>query len=406
MNNILLALTVVSMVSSQAVDWPGMLGPRGDLKSGDEIEIDIRLSGPKVSWKASVGSGFSGPVVSDGKVYIHHRMGPREVIDAYWLKTGEKAWSSGWDATYSDDYGKGDGPRATPLVSGNLMFVHSPDGVLRALDKESGTVRWKLDLSKTLESKKPFFGFGASPAVVGGMLILNAGGPEAGVVGIIPATGQVAWKRTAHPASYSTAIDIGGGGAAVFTRNGVVLIDASDGNILFDRRWCSRMEASVNAASPVFFDNRVIVTSSYGTGCLCLKRDGGKWTDSWSGDDILSCHFSTPLVSNGLLVGFHGRQEEGTELRAVEINSGKVLWKKPGMGAGWLGTTGNKLLALREDGSLSLLQPSTSGPGELGSWPLMTGPCWSPCAIAGGNLIARDSRELKVIRLGETKAKR
>lgn len=398
---VLVSILVFPTLSQSSGDWPGLLGPSGDLTSSHPVEFQFPPTGLQTVWKMPVGSGYSGPVSHNGVVLVFHRLGNQEFVESYLLANGEKKWSTNWIANYSDDYGKGDGPRATPLVVDGLVVVHSPDGVLRGLDFESGKVRWKNDVARAVDSKRPFFGFGASPAYVEGMLVLNAGGNGAGIIGLSPATGEIIWRQTNHPSGYSTAIGIGQGNAAVFTRNGIVILKAKTGELIFEKRWRSRIDASVNAASPLRCGQALFFTSSYGTGCIALRCNMGKWEESWSGDQSLSSHFATPVYVNGLILGFHGRQEVGTELRCIDPDSGKVHWKKEGVGAGWLGVAGNYVILLREDGHLSVFRPSAKGMQEIGSGQALKSPCWSPCALVEGFLLARDGSELKAIRLGK-----
>lgn len=404
---VFLSFLMVSPLPSQSLgEWPGILGQFGDLRADQSIEFQIPTSGLEAIWQKAVGSGYSGPVASRGKVILYHRIGEREMVEAFSLQNGDKQWSAQWESRYADAYGKGDGPRSTPLVVDGLVLVYSPDGVLRALDLETGGAKWRSDLANSLKSKQPFFGFGASPALVDGVLVLNAGGEGAGIVGILPKTGETLWRQTNHPAGYATAVDMGDGGAAVFTRTGIVLLRAKTGDLIYEKRWRSRMDASVNASSPVRWSQGLLFSSSYGTGCVAIKPKDGRWEEAWSGDKSLSCHFATPIHVNGLVLGFHGRQEEGTELRCIDPASGKVYWTREGVGAGWLGVSGDHVVLVREDGHLSVFKPSEQGIAEVGSGRILKGPCWSPCAITGGILLARDGRELKAIRLGRTKPNR
>lgn len=398
-----LALLALLALPGQAPDeWPGILGASGDLGSSRPVNITLSAKWPETLWTKPVGAGYSGPVVRNGRAILHHRNDNREVVEAFSLDKGERNWIASWESRYSDSYGKGDGPRATPLIVGDLIVTHSPDGIIRALDFGTGKEEWKCDLAGAVGAKSPFFGFGASPAMVDGVIVLNAGGEGAGIVGIHPGNGAILWRKTSHPAGYATAIGIEGGLAAVFTRTGIVILRAKTGEVVFEKRWRSRMDASVNAASPVRWDQGLLFTSSYGTGCIGLKRDGGQWREAWSGDKSLSCHFATPVHVGGLVVGFHGRQEEGTELRCIEPGTGIVKWKKEGMGAGWLGVAGDKVVMVREDGLLTVFKPSGEGMNEIGSARILKGPCWSPCAISSGIMLARDGKELKAVRLGTT----
>jgi outer membrane protein assembly factor BamB len=55
---------------------------------------------------------------------------------------------------------------------------------------------------------------------------------------------------------------------------------------------------------------------------------------------------------DGFLYGFDGRQEQGCELRCVELKTGKVRWSEKGLRAGTLMVVNGQLLVLTEKGEL------------------------------------------------------
>jgi hypothetical protein len=57
-----------------ADDWPQYLGPtRNSISPQKGILRSWPTNGPEVLWTASVGRGFGGPVIKDGKVYLLDR---------------------------------------------------------------------------------------------------------------------------------------------------------------------------------------------------------------------------------------------------------------------------------------------------------------------------------------------
>jgi hypothetical protein len=65
------ALVLMAAASSGlATDWPQYLGPNRNSTSPEKgILRSWPEGGPKVLWTVTVGRGFGGPVVKDGKVY-------------------------------------------------------------------------------------------------------------------------------------------------------------------------------------------------------------------------------------------------------------------------------------------------------------------------------------------------
>ena len=175
-------------------------------------------------------------------------------------------------------------------------------------------MRWQRSLNEEYKVSKGYFGVATSPLVEGGLLLINVGGPGAGIVALSTADGKEVWRATGDQASYSSPVvgTIGGKRLAVFfTRLGIVVLEPATGKVLFNKRWRARIDASVNAASPVVQDDRLFFTSSYGVGAITLRAKDGNFETLWQGEDMLSSHYGTPIESKGCLYGFDGRQEGG-----------------------------------------------------------------------------------------------
>jgi hypothetical protein len=102
----------------------------------------------------------------------------------------------------------------------------------------------------------------------------------------------------------------------------------------------------------VIVGNTIFVSAEYGPGAGALQFDGTKLVDLWASNDVLSNHYATSVFHEGTLYGFHGRQEFGPIFRAVDLQSGKVLWSTPRFGAGSVTLAGNRLVIVRESGEL------------------------------------------------------
>jgi hypothetical protein len=115
----------------------------------------------------------------------------------------------------------------------------------------------------------------------------------------------------------------------------------------------------VTAATPLVVGDLIFVSAQYGPGAGVLRVTGSEITELWTSDEVLSNHYATSVHRNGYLYGFHGRQEFGPSLRAVELRTGRVLWSEEQFRAGSVTLAGNRLLILREGGELVLAEAST-----------------------------------------------
>ena len=398
----------------QGADWPQWMGPQRDGSTQEKVRTGWAAEGPRVAWSVVVGRGYSGPVISGGRLVLHHRKGDEDVVEC-WDATrgGESSWRRVRPATYRDDFGFDDGPRATPAVVDGRVYVFGAEGTLACVGLDQGEVLWSVSVVERFGAEKGFFGFACSPLVVGGRVMLNVGGPRnSGVVAMDAGTGKIVWQATGHEAGYASPVLAGSGETAsvvFFTREGLVQVGLGSGRVEIEHPWRSRQGASVNAATPLLVGNRVFLTASYGTGAVLLERPGPEATGAsgkgvrvvWSGDDRLSSHYASVVHREGFVYGFHGRQESGALLRCVELATGKVRWTAEPMGSGTLILAGDRLLVLTERGELCVVPATADGfRVEARAQVLGTG-VRAAGALAGGRYYARDGRRMVCLELGE-----
>jgi len=398
---VLIALTVTAAWAS---DWPDFRGPARDGTS-DEAVAEFPEDGPERLWERPVGAGFANPVAANGRVLIFHRQGAEEVVEALDATSGETIWKSAYETNYRDSFGFDPGPRASPVVAGGQVYTFGAEGTLGCRRFADGAVIWQIDAHEQFGVEQNWFGAGATPLVEGSRLLLNVGGTDgAGIVAFDRDTGKVLWKATDHGASYASAImaDLAGERLAVFfTREGLVLLDPADGRVVYERRWRARSNASVNAATPIVAENTIFLSSSYGVGALALDFSASlEPRELWSGEDSLTNHYSTAVLHNGVLYGYHGRQEHGQSLRAIELRTGKVLWEERGFGAGSVTLAAGRLLLLREEGELVLAETSRERFHPISRAQVFSGETRAYPAPANGVLYARDETTLAALKIG------
>lgn len=391
----------ITSVFSRAGDWPWFLGASRDGSLGSPVQPWQGDDLP-AAWNIPLGEGFSGPVASNGKVVLFHRDGANHVVELVMAQDGKRVWQTRIPTRYEDPLGRGDGPRATPAIAGGKIFLTTPEAVLFAFDFTTGKKVWSVDLASTYSVPKGFFGYGVSPLIHQGSVLLNVGGEGAGVVAFSERDGAEIWKVTSQQASYASGImmNFGGQSLAVFlTRDGLLALDPAKGTVVHQLRWRSRQNASVNAASPVAIPGGVFLSACYNTGAIALELREGVLQKLWSGDESLSCHYSTPVYWDGHLYGFHGRQEEGAELRCVEFKSGKVKWTRPGTGCGWLLRAKDRLLVMQENGELLLLMANPAECQVMAKAKALNGSARALPAFVDNLLICRDSAECRAIKM-------
>jgi outer membrane protein assembly factor BamB len=339
-----------------AEDWPQFLGPtRNGVYAGTNLNARWPKEGPPVVWEMKVGEGFAAPVIADGRLVVFHRLGNKERLDCVEARTGKAVWNFEYVTEYADDFSRGDGPRATPAIAQGRVFAFGPAGILTCVNFTNGAKLWSVDTRKEFGASKGFFGMACSPLVEGGAVLMNIGGKRAGIVAFEAGSGKMLWKAGNDEASYSSpvAATINGKRYALFmTRKFFAALDPATGKIYFESPWQPAIQASVSAATPLVIGDLVFISASYGAGAAVLRFKESGPEKVWSADDILSNHYATSVHHEGLLYGFDGRQEQGCNLRCVELKTGKVRWSQARFGAGTVTLAGKELLVLTEKGEL------------------------------------------------------
>ncbi|MCB1035028.1 MAG: PQQ-like beta-propeller repeat protein, partial [Acidobacteria bacterium] len=296
-------------------DWPQWLGPhRNGHYEGPPLAASWREGAPPQLWSHEIGEGWSAPIVVDGKVVIYHRQGDQDVVEALRSESGERLWRTTFPTTYKDRFGLNGGPRATPAAAEGRVYLFSAEGVLRALDLADGRELWKVDTHALFEVEQGFFGASASPLVEGGRIFLNIGGSKtgAGLVAFEAATGEVAWKTTNHEASYASAAAATLNGRRwilFFDREGLVQVEPEKGRVFYTYPLRSESRTTVNAASPVVLGEKVFISASYHVGSALVDLGENGPEVKWNNHLSLNNHYATSMAKDGLLFGFHGRQE-------------------------------------------------------------------------------------------------
>jgi outer membrane protein assembly factor BamB len=387
-------------------DWPQFLGSyRNGSTQGETLLAEFADNEPQIIWKHKLGSGFSGPVVSEGRVFIFHRLGNKAVLDALSTNNGKVQWSFQYITDYTDDFGFDNGPRAVPLVHERKVYLLGAEGIAHCINAETGKSIWSFNLQEKLNSKKGFFGRACSPMIIDNSLILQVGGKAAGIIGLDTETGDLKWKATDHEAGYASPVEatIAGQKIAVcFTREGIVCINPADGKVLIEHAHRSSMNASVNAASPLMVSrDRVFISACYGVGATLWKivPEKNRLEPVWKTNQKLDCHYATPVHFNGHLIGFHGRQETGTELRCIDALTGDVKWQSGRMPAGSVTLAGKTLIIVSERGELILAKANENSFKPAARGQILGADTRAMPALSNGHLFARDKRQLVCVKI-------
>ena len=381
----------VSVSNQGSTDWTQWRGPNRDGKSTETgLLAAWPAAGPPLAWKATgAGTGYSSMSTSGGRLYTMGAQGGTEYLIAFDVATGRKLWQVAHGAEFSND--RGDGPRGTPTIDGDRLYVLGASGDLSCRRTDTGAKIWSVNVLSTFGGQNPQWGLSESPLVLADRVLVNAGGPDASLVAFDKTTGRVLWKSQSDRAGYSSAVlqKVGGIQQAVFfTAQRAVGVDVRDGRLLWEYPRVANRVA--NIATPIVRDNLVFLSSDYGTGAALLRLDAQgtaiRATEVYFTQAMRNHHASSVLV-NDSLYGFSSQI-----LTALKFDTGETLWRDRSVGKGSLVYADGHLYLYSENGVVGLAEATPTGYRETGRFSLQTGslPTWSHPIISNGRLYLRD----------------
>ena len=388
--------TVFSLAVIQAADWPQWQGAdRTRISKETGLLKQWPSNGPPVVWQATgLGSGYGSMAVAGERVFVQGTRGGNSMVVALNRADGKEVWSKALGRSGDDD--RGPGPRGTPTVDGDRLYVLTENGDLACL-KTDGAAVWQRNILRDFGGSQLRWLISESPLVDGAHLIVSPGGPGAGMVKLDKMTGKTVWqtKELSDTAGYSSAIaaDVQGVRTYLtFTAAAGVGVRASDGKLMF--RYDRAANRVANITTPVFHDNKVFFTSAYdtGAGLVNLTAQNG----SVSANEVyftreMKNHHGGVVLTNGYLYGF-----DDSILTCIEFATGKRMWRDRSVGKGSVILADGDLYLMSENNVVGLAAASPTGYQEKGRFSIADKglPSWAHPVVSGGRLYVRNQDSL------------
>jgi outer membrane protein assembly factor BamB len=390
-------LTVAAIAS--ATDWPQWRGPgRNGISTETGLLKAWPANGPSLAWKATgLGLGYSGASVAAGKVYT---MGDQK--DANYLfvvdeKTGKQLWSVNIGEAGAPGWGGFAGPRCTPTVDGNRVYVEGQFGDIACVDVTARKTVWQKHLVKDFGGSRPEWGFSESPLVDGDLLLFTPGGPQGAIIALNKTTGELAWRTkdfmdNAHYSSIIIASPEGVRQYVQLTDAHVVGIAPDNGRVLWQ---AARKGETAVVTTPVCKDNMVFVTSGYGVGCNMFKvtKEGPEFKAEqvYKNKDLENHHGGVVLIGDHV----YGHSDSKGWV-CMDLKTGKLAWnEKSKQKKGSICSADGMLYLRGEDGpgAVVLAQATPEGYVEKGRFDQPERSeknSWPHPVVANGKLYLRD----------------
>lgn len=409
----------VATVSALAAEWPQWRGPNRD-GVWPETGVAEKFDKPQLDlvWRTEIGSGYSGPTVWHGFVYVTDRLvSPKQVerVHCFDAQTGKKVWTHEYDCEYRD-VGYDAGPRASVTIDDSRAYSLGAMGNLFCFDARTGKIVWQKDLNAEYKIRMPTWGIASAPLVEGNLLIVQVGGDNACFVAFDKATGSEAWRALDDSASYSAPIVIDQAGKRVlvaYTGDNVVGLNPTTGDVYWKYPFPPK-QMVIGIASPVVNKDRLFVTNFF-DGSLMLKLDSDQpaveklWKRAGEDEqhtDALHSIISTPILEGDYIYGV----DSYGELRCLDAKTGDRIWESLGAvpKARWATIhfvrNGDKVWMFNERGELIISELSPKGFKEISRAKLIDpttdqlrqrgGVAWAHPAYAYKHVFARNDKEL------------
>ena len=392
-----LAIRIAGQSPAPSADWPQWRGPdRNGLSKESGLLQQWPASGPPLVWSiSSLGAGYGSVAIKDDRIFVQGSDGMQSIVDVLNRADGKGIWSKALGPAGNND--RGPGPRGTPTVDGDRVYVLTENGDLACLKTLDGSAVWQRNILKDFGGRNIDWEISESPLVDGNHVIVTPGGRGAGMVALDKLTGATVWtsKDLSDEAGYSSAVvgDVQGVRTLMtLTAEAGVGVRASDGKLMWRYRQVANRTA--NITTPIFSDNKLFYTSAYDTGGALLgltAQNGEVKAQEIYFTREMQNHHGGVLLINGYLYGFNN-----SILTCLEFSTGKMMWRNRSVGKGSLTYADGHLYIESEDNVVGLADASPTGYREKGRFriPDQGLPSWTHPVVAGGRLYIRNQRTL------------
>jgi outer membrane protein assembly factor BamB len=415
--------------SARGDDWPQWRGPTRDGRWREDGIVE-RFPAPRLApkWRAEIASGYSGPTVAEGRVFVTDRLVEPEQVErvhCFDAETGKPLWTHKYACPYVD-VGYGAGPRAAVSLDAGRAYALGTMGHLKCFDAASGGVHWERDLNADYRIRMPIWGIAASPLVCEDLVIVQIGGADgACLVALDKHSGQERWRALDDQACYSAPIVIEQAGRPVlvaWTGESVAGLDPQTGQVYWRHPFPPKNpKIIIGIATPVVDGERLFLTSFYeGSLMLRVPRDELAVSVLWqrAGLDERNTEALHSIISTPVLRGdrVYGVDSYG-ELRGLDAATGERVWEdltatpKARWSTIHFVRHGEQDWLFNERGELIIARLTPTGYQELSRTKIIEptmvqlgqrgGVCWSHPAFANRCVFARNDQALVCVSLAQ-----
>ncbi|CAM2066250.1 PQQ-like beta-propeller repeat protein [Sulfidibacter corallicola] len=399
---LLLNIAISAQAASPERGWPAFRGPSHNGSSPERnLNAQWAEKGPEVLWKMPVGAGFSEIVIAGDAFYTLFSAPEEgsdkksEFVGAFAVKNGKELWRVRLGEEFVNQFGNG--PRATPFISGDRIVAVGSYGNLFSLDRATGKVHWSVDLQEKFGTTTPRFGVCVSPIMTEKAVLMELSGvKDKGYVAFDRETGSVLWQKYSSGNGYMSPIlaPFAGNPQWVLLTGGKLTGLHLDGTQAWDAEWVPN-----SIAHPLFVPpDKLFVSAAGDVGAAMFqidaKADPIAPRELWRSRSMKN-HFSSSVTQDGHIYGF-----DNATLKCISTESGEQKWAKRGFGKGTLILADDCLWVLSDRGKLTTVAATPEAYREHAAYQALKGKCWTAPSLAEGKLYLRNHEEMICLGIG------
>ena len=404
-----LGLFFAAVCAVQGSEWTRFRGPNGSGLGEGSFPVEWKKS--DFAWEIDLpGTGHGSPVLWEDKIFLlcgDEESGNRMPVCVN-AKDGEVLWKVEFDPGNSKRHKFNSVASTTAAVDENQVYFTwgNKEGLTMVAFTHEGKKVWEQDLGPVSGGH----GFGASPMVFGGIVVLNndqEGAENGSLLGLDRKSGEKVWEVERHSQriSYSTpcvfkASDTGKE-LLVFTNwtHGFTAVDPSNGKVVSEVSAFDQEKAERAIGSPFVFGDMIMGTcgfTKYPKHAVAMRlTEKGGFEEVWRIERSIP-HIPSPIYVNDLMFFW----DDAGIVTCLEPESGEVIWRErveaKGEVYGSPVSDGKNIFAVDKEGMVSVIAASREfellGQSELGDV------CRAGPAISGGVMYVRTFGKLFAVK--------
>ncbi|MEM7350552.1 MAG: PQQ-binding-like beta-propeller repeat protein [Acidobacteriota bacterium] len=402
------AVAIADSNSATHRDWPLWSGPDRNLTSLGNGVFEHKSFGLAKVWSRPLGSAYSGIAVVGEHVITGFSDGESDYLVSLAAGDGKEQWRYRISKTYAGHDGSDDGPLATPMIAGGMVYGFGAWGNLFALNLADGKEIWSHQVVEKFGGRKPEYGFTTTPTVAGDLLVAEIGG-DAGrsIAAFDRRTGELRWSIGDDTVAYQSPLVLRSGDKTqilAVTNNFMFGLEPESGKILWQHQHDKDAFDGHSQPVPVgedgvlltYWNEAVLFRLEYPEGQGVAASTGVQ--EVWR-SNALRGNYAIPAPYEGHLYGFSGRF-----LTCIDAATGEAVWKSRPPGGGNLVLVDGHLVIQAPSGEVVVAEATAEGYVEKARVQALERGSYTRPSFAGGRVFLRDLTDIAAVSVTEAPA--